>query len=173
MSPGRLLPPITVEAMHKGEVESRLRNPAIVEVFDRFGGYIEKLGTGVRRMIDAMKEHGLELPQFELKGDLLKVTLWGSGERFMELAENAVQGLSKRQSEAIKYLQAHQSLTRKEYCELTGISPRTAHRDLAGLVERGLLIETLRSLVFCRTRLSQNFLVKLKNSYYQEYNGAL
>ena len=142
MSPGRLLPRITVEAMQKGEVESRLRNPVIVEVFDRLGGYIEKLGTGIRRMIDGMKEHGLEPPKFELRGDVLKVTLRGPGERFMELAEKAaesVQDLSNRQLEAIKYLQTHQALTRKEYCELTGISPRTAHRDLTDLVERKLL----------------------------------
>jgi len=33
-----------------------LRNPIIVEVFDGLGGYIEKLGTGIRRMIEAMKE---------------------------------------------------------------------------------------------------------------------
>ena len=144
MSPGRLLPPITVRAMQKGEVESRLRNTAIVEVFDRLGGYIEKLGSGIRRMIDAMKEHGLEPPLFELKGDLLKVTLRGPGERFMELAEKAarsryIQGLNERQLKAMEYLQTRQRLTRKGYCELTGISSRTAYRDLTDLVERGLL----------------------------------
>ena len=71
MSPGQLLPDITVEAMQKGAVESRLRNPVIVEVFDRVGGYIEKLGTGIRRMIDAMKQHGLASPKFELKGNVV------------------------------------------------------------------------------------------------------
>jgi ATP-dependent DNA helicase RecG len=144
MSPGRLLPPITVKAMQKGEVESRLRNSAIVEVFDRLGGYIEKLGSGIRRMINAMREHGLEPPLFELNGDLLKVTLRGPGERFMELAEEAarsrhIQGLNDRQLKAIEYVRIHQKLTRKGYCQLTGISARTAHRDLTDLVERGLL----------------------------------
>jgi ATP-dependent DNA helicase RecG len=146
MSPGRLLPPITVEAMHKGEVESRLRNPAIVEVFDRLGGYIEKLGTGVRRMIDAMKGHGMELPQFELKGDLLKVTLRGPGEHFMELVKKVEEiestpGLSERQRQAIRYLQETQRMTTKEYSKLTGVSNRTALRDLRDLVDRGILQE--------------------------------
>ena len=142
LSPGRLLPPITIKAMQNGEVESRLRNPIIVEVFDRLGGYIEKLGTGIRRMIDAMKEHNLEPPHFELRGDLLKVTLPGPGEKFMELVQKAAESvneLNERQLEALQYLQKHQALTRKEYCELTGVSPRTAHRDLTDLVERGLL----------------------------------
>jgi predicted HTH transcriptional regulator len=47
--------------MQKEKVESRLRNPIIVEVFDGLGGYIEKPGTGIRRMIKAMKKHGLPL----------------------------------------------------------------------------------------------------------------
>ena len=146
MSPGRLLPPITVEAMQRGTVESRLRNPAIVEVFDRLGSYIEKLGSGIRRMIDSMKGHGLKPPQFELKGDLLKVTLKGPGEHFMELARKAeetesIPGLSERQREAIRYLQEAQEITTKEYGKLTRVSDRTALRDLRDLVDRGLLQE--------------------------------
>jgi len=147
ISPGRLLPSVTIEVMQKGEAESKLRNPVIVEVFDKLGGYIEKMGTGIRRMIDRMREHGLESPQFKFDGGVLKVTLWGPGERFMELTEEAqkakfAQILNVRQLKAIEYLQAHQTLTRKEYCELTNISPRTAHRDLIDLVERGLLSGT-------------------------------
>jgi len=71
ISPGKLLPPITLETLQNGNAVSRLRNTAIVEVFDRLGGYIEKIGTGVRRMIDGMKEHGLKPPQFELDYDVL------------------------------------------------------------------------------------------------------
>lgn len=143
MSPGRLLPPITVEAMQNGEVESRLRNPAIVEVFDRLGGYIEKLGSGIRRMIDAMKEHGLEPPQFELRGDLLKVALRGPGERFMELAQKSIpewmRELSERQIEAIHYIQEKGRITNREYRELCGIGWDTAHRDLLELMQKGII----------------------------------
>ena len=147
ISPGKLLPPITIETLRKGETESRLRNPAIVGVFDTLGGYIEKIGSGVRRMINGMKEHGLKPPQFELDYDILKVTLWGPGERFMELTEESqkakfAQALNVRQLKAIEYLQTHQTLTRKEYYELTDVSLRTANRDLIDLVEKGLLSAT-------------------------------
>lgn len=141
LSPGRLLPPITIEAMQKGEVESRLRNPVIVEVFDRLGGYIEKLGTGIRRMIDAMKEHGLLAPQFELKGDTLKVTLQGPGEKFMveETVPEWAKGLNERQIKAIKYVQKHGIITNKEYRKLNDVSHKTAHQDLIDLCQRSIL----------------------------------
>ena len=144
MSPGRLLPGITAEAMNQGHVESKLRNPIIVEVFDRLGGYIEKLGTGIRRMIHAMEGHGLGRPEFDLTGDVLKVTLPGPGEQFMVLVAQAAQtertsGLNERQRQALEYLQTHATLSRRQYCDLTGISVRTAQRDLNGLVQLGLL----------------------------------
>ncbi|MBI3336419.1 putative DNA binding domain-containing protein [Candidatus Peregrinibacteria bacterium] len=141
MSPGRLLPPITIEAMQKGEVESRLRNPVIVEVLDRLGGYIEKLGTGIRRMIDAMKEHDLEPPRFELQGDLLKVILRGPFERFMaqETMPEWAKGLNERQTKAIDYAQAHGKIANKEYRTLNHVSHKTAHQDLTDLCKRGIL----------------------------------
>ena len=86
----------------------------------------------------------MEPPEFKLDSDVLKVTLWGTSERFMELTEESqkakfAQVLNARQLKAIECLQTHQALTRKEYCELTDVSSRTAHRDLINLVERGLL----------------------------------
>lgn len=42
------------------------------------------LGTGIRRMAQAMTEHGLPRPHFEEVGNEFRVTLLGPGERFME-----------------------------------------------------------------------------------------
>jgi len=144
ISPGKLLPPITVETLQKGEVESRLRNPAIVGVFDMLGGYIEKIGSGVRRMIDGMKEHGLKPPQFELDYDILKVTLWGPGERFMELAkkltpEDELKGLNDRQKKALEYALQEGFITNKIYREINEVSNKTASLELKFLMEKGLL----------------------------------
>ena len=138
------MPPITVEMLQGGEADSRLRNPAIVEVFDKLGGYIEKIGSGVRRMIDAMIDHNLEPPQFKLDGDILKVTLWGPGERFMELVQKDIpeewlKELSERQIKAIHYLQGKGKITNREYRDLCEIGPDTAHRDLSDLVQKGIL----------------------------------
>lgn len=128
----------------KGEAASRLRNPAIVEVVDKLGGYIEKIGSGVRRMIDAMIDHNLEPPQFKLDGDILKVTLCGPGERFMELAQKSIpeewlKEMNERQIKAIRYLQEKEKITNREYRDLCEVGSDTAHRDLSDLVQRGIL----------------------------------
>ncbi|MEK7396095.1 MAG: helix-turn-helix domain-containing protein [Candidatus Poribacteria bacterium] len=144
ISPGRLLPSVTIEVMQKGEAESKLRNPVIVEVFDKLGGYIEKMGTGIRRMIDGMREYGLKPPQFKFDGGVLKVTLWGPGERFMEITEEIIpedklKELNDRQIKAIQYLQEKGKITNREYRELCEIGWDTAHRDLSELVQKGIL----------------------------------
>jgi len=144
ISPGKLLPPITVEMLQKGEADSRLRNPAIVEVFDKLGGYIEKIGSGVRRMIDAMIEHNLEPPQFKLDGDILKVTLQGPGERFMELVQKDIPkdllgNLNDRQKEALKYAIKEGFITNKIYREINKVSNKTASLELKDMAEKGLV----------------------------------
>lgn len=80
----------------------------------------------------------------ELKGDLLKVTLPGPGERFMELAQKAIpdewlKELNERQIKALPYLREKLKISTREYSELTGISERTALKDLKDLVEQGIL----------------------------------
>jgi predicted HTH transcriptional regulator len=44
-----------------------------------------------------------------------------------------------RQTIALNHLRVSDSLTRREYVDLTGVSARTASRDLDELVERGLI----------------------------------
>ena len=144
INPGRLLPSVTIELMQKGEAKSKLRNPVIVEVFDNLGGYIEKMGTGIRRMIDGMREHGLEPPEFKLDSDVLKVTLRGPGERFMELEEKAIpedklKELNERQKKALEYALQKGFVTNKIYREINEVSNKTASLELRFLVEKGLL----------------------------------
>ena len=143
LSPGNLLLGITLEQIRQGKARSKLRNPIIVGVFDTLGGYIEKLGTGIRRMINAMKEHGLEPPDFDMVSGVFQVTLKGPGEKFMELAKKAVpewmKGLNERQIKAIHYIQEKGKITNREYRELCGIGWDTAHRDLSGLMQEGII----------------------------------
>jgi len=142
-SPGPLPPGVSLEKMRRLEPQSVLRNPVIVGVFRDLGSrYIERLGTGIRRMALAMQEHGLPRPQFEEVGSEFRVRLMGPGERFMEevAARPAwVEGLNERQVEAVLYVGEHGRISRGEYAELLGVSSRTAARDLSDLVRRGIL----------------------------------
>jgi ATP-dependent DNA helicase RecG len=140
-SPGTLLSEITLEEIRQLKSRSVLRNRTIVEVFCDLGGFIEKLGTGIRRMTAAMEQHGLPWPQFEeLSGEFV-VTLIGPGEKFMQEAPPAwMQGLNERQIKAMEYIARQGRVTNKEYRELFAVSDTTALDDLTDLVARGLLV---------------------------------
>jgi ATP-dependent DNA helicase RecG len=142
-SPGPLPPGVSLEKMRRLESQSVLCNPIIVGVFRDLGSrYIERLGTGIRRMALAMKGHGLSRPQFEEVGSEFRVTLMGPGERFMaEVASRPAWagGLNERQVEAVLYVGEHGRITNREYTQLAGVSYNTAHHDLSDLCKRGLM----------------------------------
>ncbi len=141
-SPGPLPPGVSLEKMRRLEPQSVLRNPIVVGVLRDLGSrYIERLGTGIRRMAQAMTDHGLPRPRFEVVGSEFRVTLLGPGERFMEEVNKRpawAEGLSERQVEAVLYVGEHGRITNREYQALCEVSYDTAHRDLRELVARGL-----------------------------------
>jgi len=152
-------PGVSLEKMRRLEPQSVLRNPIIVGVFRDLGSrYIERLGTGIRRMALAMERHGLPRPQFEEVGSEFRVTLMGPGERFMEemAARPAwAEGLNERQVEAMLYAGEHGRISNREYQDLYGVSRETAKRDLRDLVDRELLtpVGRGRGLYYVLTRL--------------------
>lgn len=143
-SPGPLPPGVSLEKMRRLEPQSVLRNPIIVGIFRDLGSrYIERLGTGIRRMGLAMEGHGLPRPRFEEMGSEFRVTLMGPGERFMEevAARPAwAEGLNERQVEAVLYVGEHGRISNREYRELFGVSNYTAAMDLKDLVEKRILV---------------------------------
>jgi len=158
-SPGLLLPGITVEQMERGEVQSKLRNPVLAGLLRDIPGYMERIGSGIRFMLDETKRLGLPAPQFREAGEFIvtfhkapalmpppakppeRATLWEDYESAQP--EVPVQNLpDERESRLIKamdYVHEHGVITNKAYRVLTGASDRTAHRDLELLVERGRL----------------------------------
>src|SRR5579859_7900510 len=146
--------------MEQGEVKSKLRNPVLAGLLKDIPGYMERLGSGIRFMLDETKRMGLPGPQFREMGEFIvtfqkapallspkpqlqyrEETLWGNTEdsepeiRILSQSEQREQRLTK----AVKYVQEHGSITNGIYRQLTGVTDRTAHRDLETLVERGRL----------------------------------
>lgn len=142
-SPGTLPPGVSLEKMRRLEPQSVLRNPTIVGVLRDLGSqYIERLGTGVRRMAAAMETQGLPKPQFEEVGSEFRVTLMGPGERFMAEAGAPPawsKGLNERQLEAVLYAGEHGRITNREYRDLFKVSNYTAAMDLKALIEKQLI----------------------------------
>ena len=75
-NPGLLVPGLTLEQLQRGEAPSNPRNPVIATVLrDLPGGFMERVGSGVRFMINQMRDMGLPDPQFKEQGEFV-VSFW-------------------------------------------------------------------------------------------------
>ena len=161
-SPGLLLPGITVEQMERGVVQSKLRNPVLAGLLSTIPGYMEQIGSGVRFMLDETKRLELPAPHFREMSEFI-VTFQKAlalralqsrqcsirKKRFGRAVKDAqpeivvqdrrVEQVEQRLIQALKYVQEHGFITNGIYRRLTGVTDRTAHRDLEKLVERGRL----------------------------------
>jgi ATP-dependent DNA helicase RecG len=139
-SPGGLPPGVTLANIERKHV---LRNPLIANyLYDIF--YIEKWGTGIARMRRLMREHGLAEPRLEELGDFFAVTLYGPGDRILNLIpEEGVTdlhapGLNDRQIEALRLMvNEGRGLSNTDYRQLFKVSKNTASRDLKAWVKTG------------------------------------
>src|SRR5690349_21011988 len=50
--------------MERGEVQSKLRNPILANLLRDIPGYMERIGSGIKFMLDETKQMGLPGPQF-------------------------------------------------------------------------------------------------------------
>jgi ATP-dependent DNA helicase RecG len=133
-NPGGLPAGMTVEDL-KQPHESRPRNKLVADAFFLIK-YIEQFGTGIQRIINDCREAGVPEPEFESRADTFRAWFrrpFSSDQLLSQL------NLSSRQVTALKYAIAHGKLTRPSYETIAGVPRATANRDLAELVERGLL----------------------------------
>lgn len=159
-SPGLLLPGITVEQMERGEVQSKLRNRTLANLLKDIPGYMERLGSGIKFMLDETKRLELPVPQFREMSEFVvtfhkspalmspqprpqhKETLWGDEEEDTQpeiLSQDQSAQREHRLTKAVEHVQKHGFITNSIYRQLTGVSDRTAHTDLETLIERGRL----------------------------------
>jgi len=141
-SPGRLPGHVTIQNL----VQERFsRNQAIVQVLADMG-FIERLGYGIDRMIGQMESLGLPAPDFRETANGFQVTLYGPGHDLLTLSapEGPWSGLqlNPRQEAGLKFIAEYERITNRQYRELhPDISDETARRDLADLVDKGLLLK--------------------------------
>lgn len=141
-SPGRLPGHVTLANLRD---ERYSRNEVLVQVLSDVG-LIERLGYGIDRMVKQMEREGLPTPQFRETAAGFLVTL--QGRAIAEAVPGGIDtgewlrlGLNERQISALLWLAEHRRVTNREYRELApDVSDETVRRDLADLVERGLLL---------------------------------
>ncbi len=141
-SPGRLPGHVTLDNIL---TERFSRNEVIVQVLSDMG-FIERLGYGVDRMIAAMQEADLPAPRFEETAAGFRVTLLGHGHDLVSASPAAQRWgnelLNPRQEQAMSFIAQQGRITNSAFQTLCpDVSPETIRRDLADLVDRGLLMK--------------------------------
>ena len=121
-SPGRLVYPLTVEDLEENDPIHR--NETICNIFSKTK-YMEHVGTGIKRMKDAMKLNNLEEPEFIESEGFFKVIFRSN--------ENG-NGLNSRQKQFLR-LNDVSEITIKEYMSMFDVVRNTATKDLNDLVD--------------------------------------
>jgi ATP-dependent DNA helicase RecG len=149
-SPGGLLPGLTVENMAR---LTRLRNRRLADLLYHTG-YIERQGTGIRRMIAALLAAGQPAPVIENFGESLFVTLLAAAPTPANVAPPPTAelpppapvatpahtaALNLRERRLLAYLRDKGAITRVEYEAYFSVGTRTAKRDLKHLQDLGLI----------------------------------
>lgn len=139
-NPGGLLPGFNID---KIEGKHAARNKKISAIFKETK-YMEGYGTGITKMKELMKEHGLNEPKFEEEGNFFVVRFYGPSENILDLVssipdEHKVNlkelGLNNRQIEALKIMvNESKAFTNSLYQKTFNVSQKTAARDLKELV---------------------------------------
>jgi len=132
---GALPAPLTPELLYQ-EHDSIPRNRKIAEVFF-YMGFIERWGSGTLRIAEELKKAGFPKPEFISEMGRFKLIF--HKEQLTDKQLNKM-GLSERQLKAINYLKEQGSITNTEYQEVTGVSKRTATRELSELISKDILI---------------------------------
>lgn len=162
-NPGLLMPGIRLEELQRGKARSKPRNPLITTILrDLPGGYMERIGTGIAFVIQAMRALGRPDPEFREQGEFIvtlnKAPLPGeptpvepgrsSGDEVLATKgvpeERGALGeqprtQEERQQIALRYVHTYGSITSGIYRKMTGVGETTATRDLEALVEKGAL----------------------------------
>jgi ATP-dependent DNA helicase RecG len=145
-SPGGLPGPVNLDNLLQARFS---RNAVIVQVLSDLG-FVERLGYGLDRVVNVMRQNGLRTPQFEEIAGSFRVTLYGQPEEVEarkkvpapDVLAYREAGLNPRQEMALGYLSQNRRITNREYQELCpDVHPETLRRDLVDLVTRDILIK--------------------------------
>lgn len=167
-SPGTLPPGIELAELRQGLTRSRPRNQVIASIMrDMPGHYMERIGSGIRFMLNQSEALDLPAPEFKEQGGEFVVTFFKRTPKRHETGSRPQSELpdyikreasdrpdpvrlpkieapasltrQKRQELALDYIRENGSITNNQYREITGISENTALRDLEALVEQNSL----------------------------------
>ncbi len=119
------------------------RNPRIVNGLLQWG-YIEELGLGIDKMIEAMVAAGHPPPEFKASPHAFTVILRKGREVGQPgpRPQHWEQSMNERQMQALQYVQQYGRITNRDYRELCpNVSAETLRLDMVDLVDKGVLLK--------------------------------
>lgn len=153
-SPGGLVHGLTIDNL---EGQHEPRNDKICKIFSHTKD-MEELGTGISRMKDEMRDHGLSEPEFLESGNSFIVKFYGPGNRILDLVSSIPEdrqtdlrelGLMDRQIHALGMMvNEGKVFTRVTYEETLKVPSRTASRDLKLLTDKELIQKVRKGNTF-------------------------
>ena len=135
-NPGGLLPGVAAGGFGK---ESLRSNPLIADIFHRMGK-VERMGTGIKRMRDLMREAGLKEPEFT--SDTFFHAVFYRAPKFSLKADTAgtrVKTRVKTRGKMMAVLRENPRLTTPELARLMGITVKGVEWNLAKLRREGVI----------------------------------
>ena len=132
-NPGNLPESITEENLIAGDYVSNSRNKLIAKIFKNIN-WIEKYGSGIKRIIKLFADYGSPAPVFENFQHGFRVTVFSIN--FINDLEN---DLSDNQRKILEELCKNASFTQKELAEIIGISEKNIRTNMKRLKEMGLI----------------------------------
>ncbi|MBU4349648.1 putative DNA binding domain-containing protein [bacterium] len=132
-NPGKLPKQLTIESL-KTEHSSFPKNPLIASIF-YYAGFIERWGSGTKRMIDLCKAQGLPEPEF--KEEFGGISVYFRKDIYTEEYLRKF-GLNERQIKAVMYVKERGRITNKEYQDINNVSNKTAYLELSNTAERAI-----------------------------------
>lgn len=124
-----------------GKISVR-RNEHIADLFFRMDK-VERAGTGIRRMREAMAAAGLPVPKIRQTGFytiVFKRPIDMNGGKLVErLAEGLVERLVESQKAILRLIKENPQISKKELSETIGISTTAIDKNIAKLKKEGLL----------------------------------
>jgi ATP-dependent DNA helicase RecG len=131
-NPGGLPDSISIEQLLTNNYVSTPRNRQIAKIVKEMG-WIEKYGTGIKRVRNMFVEYGLKQPLFELIPGGFGATVFAKNNNVVDNVVDNVVG--KRLKRILSLLEENNKLSAKELSLNFGVSSRTIQRDIEKLKE--------------------------------------
>lgn len=138
-SPGRPIPPITLEQLQNFNAPMLSRNPMLHYIFARME-LAEERGLGLQSIKTLASQLGLPVPKFTFEDPYVVLTVYRSKASVERtLAPEILASLSKTEREGWQWLSTKTTVTSSEYTSAMRVPNRTALHHLKRFTDLGLL----------------------------------